>query len=84
MESALKIGEKMEHTPRLVGHLIRFPVSAKGGFCLVDPDEITSVTAHRTDEGTTVVRQRNTNYVLFIPLPLESVSAWIADALEAA
>jgi len=74
----------MEHPPQLIGHLLRFPVSAKGGFCLVDPEEIISVTSHRTDERTTVVRLRNASHVFFIPLPLETVSAWIADVLEVA
>lgn len=67
--------------PSFTGHLLDLPCT-DGSEASIDPEEIISVSKHRTDEEVTVVRQRNDTYVYFVARPYSTVKAWIAEALR--
>ncbi len=67
--------------PKFVGHLMAMPLT-NGEEALIDPDEISGTSPHRTDAGVTVVRQRGDSYNYFVARPYEVVRRWIGEALE--
>lgn len=68
--------------PEFVGHMLRLRLTKDGKTVLLDPDGMESLTRHRSEEGTTVWRQRGDDYLYFIDAPYSVVESWVTAALE--
>jgi len=69
--------------PEFVGksHLLRFHQTTGDDFA-VDPEEITSITPHRSDAGVTVLKIEADSYKYFVDAPYAVVDYWVSVALS--
>ena len=66
---------------KLVGHLLRLTLT-DGETILLDPGEIKNLSPHRSEDGTTVLCQRNDDYKYFVDAPYDTVEYWVTKSLE--
>jgi len=69
--------------PEFVGksRLLRFHQTTGDDFA-VDPEEITSITPHRSDDGVTVLRIDEDSYKYFVDASYDVVDYWVSVALS--